>query len=42
LGSPTAGITDENAEEVQHLVHIDQRMSIRTIAETWMSMLFKM
>jgi hypothetical protein len=38
LGSPTAGVTDENVEEMQQLVHIDQRMTIRTVAgETRMS-----
>jgi hypothetical protein len=33
LGSPAAGITDENVEDVQQLVHIDQRMTISTVAE---------
>jgi hypothetical protein len=33
LGSPAAGISDENVEEVQQLVHIQQKMTIRTVAE---------
>jgi hypothetical protein len=32
LGSPRAVITDEIVEEVQQLAHIDQRVTIRTIA----------
>lgn len=33
LGSPAAGITDENIEEVQQLVHPDRRVTLRIGAE---------
>lgn len=33
LGSPAARITDENIEEVEQLVHIDQRVTMRIGAE---------
>jgi hypothetical protein len=32
-GQPTTAEADDNAEKVQHLVHTDQRMTVRMVAE---------